>query len=121
MQEKKIAFISGSTSGMGYAIAKKLIEQKFIVIINSNSIFNLKKSSKYFKNIHYIKGDVTKEKDVIKIFKQIKKKYRHLDLLICNYGNSDFKKNNFDLLHAINNNLLPSFFCIKYSKNIFKK
>ena len=119
--QKKIAFISGSSSGLGYMIAKKLIEQEFIVIINSDNLFNIRNSSNSFDNIRYIKGDVTREEDVVKIFRQIKKKYRYLDLLICNYGNSDFKKNNFDLQHAINNNLLPSFFCIKHSKNILKK
>ena len=121
MNKKKIAFISGSSKGRGFEIAKKLINENYFVIINSNNKKELKRKSQKFKYMSYIKGDITNANDVKNIFLEIKSKYRYLDLLVCNYGNSKFDENHLDLQNALNKNLLPAFFCIKYSQKLLRK
>ena len=120
-KNKKIAFITGSSRGLGYEIAKKLLKENFVVIINSNNIKSLQKSLNYSKDFHYICGDIKTKQGNRKIFEQIKIKYKKLDLLICNYGNSDYKKNNLDLEHAITNNLYTAHNSIQNSIKLLKQ
>ena len=65
-ENKKIAFITGSSRGLGYEIAKKLLKENFLVIINSNNIKSLQKSSNYSKDFHYICGDIKTKKETVK-------------------------------------------------------
>ena len=82
MLKKKI-FISGSSSGIGFHIANKLSENKnYQIIINGRKVKNLIKSSKKIKGCKYIVGDVTKQNDLNKIYKNLKE----IDVLICNVG-----------------------------------
>ena len=120
LSNKKVAFITGSSRGLGYEIAKKLLKENFLVIINSNNLKSLKKSSNYSKNLHFINGDIRTKKENSKIFKQIKSKYKKIDLLICNYGNSDYKKNHLDLEYAITGNLLATHNSIQNSIKLLK-
>lgn len=86
---KKNIFISGSSSGIGFYIAKKLSENKNNeIIINGRKIKNLIKASKKIKGCRYILGDVTKHNDLNKIYKNLKE----IDVLICNVGSGKSKK-----------------------------
>ena len=120
LNNKKIAFITGSSRGLGYEIAKELLKENFLVILNSNNLKSLKKSSNFSKDFHYVCGDITTNKGTQKIFKQIESRYKKLDLLICNYGNSEFKKNHLDLEHAINMNLFTTHNSIQSSIKLLK-
>ena len=48
--KKKVIFITGSSSGIGFELAKKFLDLGFEILINSNNIRNLKKASKFLKN-----------------------------------------------------------------------
>ena len=83
MKEKKI-LITGSTRGIGFAIAQKLIKNdKNFVYINGRKRVNLQKAKKKLINCSIIQGDISKKNILDKISKRIK----NLDVLICNVGN----------------------------------
>ena len=66
--KKKVIFITGSSSGIGFELAKKFLDLGFEIAINSNNIRNLKKASKFLNNCKYFLGDVTNIKSLKKIF-----------------------------------------------------
>lgn len=119
--KNKVIFITGSSSGIGFELAKKFLDLGFEILINSNNIRNLKKASKFLNNCKYFLGDVTNVKSLEKIFNQIKKEYKKIDFLICNYGNSNFKNNHLDFEHAFKNNFFTTVNTISYSLPIMKQ
>lgn len=88
----KIAFVSGSSSGLGLEIAKALHDQGAFVILNGRKISKLKKISKQLENTDYFCGDVSDAKiaEACKVF--ILNKFRKLDILVCNVGFSSLPK-----------------------------
>ena len=118
--KKKKIFITGSSSGIGYQIASKFVNLGFEVIINSKNKYRLAKASKSLNNCDYFVADLTKENLVKKMFRDIKKKHNYLDILICNYGNSDYSKNHLDFYHAFNENFFPTVNTVKYSLPLLK-
>jgi 3-oxoacyl-[acyl-carrier protein] reductase len=83
--KNKVCFVSGSSSGIGYAIGKKLLDEGAIVIFNSRSKIAIKKFN-HIKNADFISADVSSLKDCSRISAYIHKKYKKIDLLICNVG-----------------------------------
>ena len=87
IHKNKIAFISASTSGIGFEIAKKLSSEGCKVIINGRNLKRLKKSQSLLKNVDIYCADLSKEKEIKNATNFIKKKYKKLDYLVCNLGN----------------------------------
>jgi 3-oxoacyl-[acyl-carrier protein] reductase len=121
MSTKKIILITGSSSGIGFELAKKFLDLGLEVIINSNNIKNLKKASKLLNNCKYLLGDLTNKKCLQIIFNQIKKKYKKIDFVICNYGNSNFNKNHLDFEHAFEKNFFTAVNTISFALPILKE
>lgn len=121
MHKKKTIFISASSSGIGYHLAKKYKSIGYNVIINGKSLSKLKKASESLDQCKYFVGDLTDKKRINKIVKEIKKNYKYIDVLICNLGNSNFKKNNDNFEHAFKYNFFSATNLIDYSKAILKK
>ena len=121
MHKQKTVFISGSSSGIGFHLAKLFKEKKYIIIIHGRDYNKLKEASKKLGNCDYIAGDLTKKKNIERITLILKKKYNYIDLLICNQGNSDFKKNNLDLKFAFDNNFFSAINFITSSKKILRR
>ena len=85
----KNILITGSSSGIGFYIAQSLSNLvDYKVFLNGKNINKLKKAKKKIVNSSYIRGDVTKEKDL----KKIQKKIEDLHVLICNVGNGKSAK-----------------------------
>jgi 3-oxoacyl-[acyl-carrier protein] reductase len=82
IQEKQIAFVSGSTKGIGLAIAIKLQADGYVVIQNSREDIGAKEIQ---GNDHLV-GDVTKIEDCVDLINEIKVKHGRLDVLVCNVG-----------------------------------
>lgn len=84
----KVAFITGSTSGIGLSTAKKLLEQNIKVIVSSEKELDLSEVKELVGNVNvdYIKCDISIKSDIDKVVKYIKEKYGHLDYLVCNAG-----------------------------------
>ena len=120
MIKEKIIFITGSSKGIGFGLAKHYFSKGYKVIINSNNLFNLKTASKKLDNCSYYKCNLTNEAKVKNLFLKLKKKYKKIDVLICNYGNSNFKNNDSDLKFALENNFFTTFNTIKYALPLLK-
>ena len=88
MEANKI-IITGGATRIGAAIAKKLSGPKVEIVIHyfkskSNADKLKKKLSKNKTKVYLVKGDLSKETDVIKIVKFAKSKLKYFDCLINN-------------------------------------
>ena len=76
MTREKI-LITGATSGIGYAIAKYITKYKCPIFITGKNEESLKKLQveleEFTKPIYYGKYDLTKNKSIDKLYKQVKK------------------------------------------------
>ena len=113
-------FISGSSSGIGFFLAKEFSKKNYKVIINGRNKRKLILASKKIKDSDYVDGDMSKLDIVKKNIKKIKKKYNTLDVIIANLGNSNFEKNNKNINFSIENNLMPTVHLVDNSKLILK-
>ena len=87
--EKKVAIITGSTSGIGEGIAKLLSNAGAHVVINSvSSIEKGNKLAKELNNSIYIQGDIGVEDDCKRIINETIKNFGEIDILINNAGKS---------------------------------
>ena len=119
--ENKTILITGSSSGIGFGLAKKFLEANNKIIICSKNIKKLKQASRTLDNCLYIQADLSLDKDIKNAINKIKSKKMIIDILICNYGSSNFKKNNLDFNHAFKNNFFSTVNTINSTLPIIKK
>jgi NAD(P)-dependent dehydrogenase (short-subunit alcohol dehydrogenase family) len=88
--KNKTAIITGAANGIGKATALEMARQGFKLILVDIDKKNLDKVSSQIKNIgsEFIsfKANVMKEKDVKRVLKKAKKKFKNIDILINNAG-----------------------------------
>jgi len=100
----KIALITGASKGIGLSCAKLFLKNNYTVINASRTDINPLKSKSY----HFMKTDVAKEKDVKDLFDKVIRKFKHIDVLICNAGFgrfanlADSSSKDFDEMFAVN-------------------
>lgn len=83
----KNALVTGSSRGIGNAIAIVLHKEGCNVTINGRNSKTLKNISSSFKErIHHSVTDVTKQEDCKKLVKETVKQWGSIDILICNVG-----------------------------------
>ena len=84
----KVAVVTGSSGGIGLAISKALASHGIKVVGLARRIDKLHEAAaeigkdKFFP----IECDVTKEEDILKVFKWIDEKFGRLDILVNNAG-----------------------------------
>ncbi len=83
--KNKTIVITGSTKGLGRALACGFLNEQSNVIINSRSKKELQKAIKEIGTIGCL-GDVTKEKDMQKLVDFVVKKFGKVDIWINNAG-----------------------------------
>lgn len=109
---QKVVLVSGSTSGIGKAIAARFTYDGFTVIQNSRN----KIDQKDVLGAKFIEGDVTNYKNCLDIVKSVKEEYGRLDVLVCNVGNgTDLEPYNSTeerWSHFLSSNLLSSTFLV---------
>jgi 3-oxoacyl-[acyl-carrier protein] reductase len=127
---RKIALITGGSSGIGKAIAIELAKNGIEVIINFSK--SKDKAEKVQKEItllggksHIFQADITVREDISKLFDFINLNFPALDILINNAGVyiPDFvETHNIDNWDKVFNlNLRSKFLCTQYSVPLLKK
>ena len=119
--KKNIVFITGSSRGIGLGLAKSFKERDFIVIINGSNEKRLKIAAKKNNINYFYSGDITQVNICRNIIKKIKKKFGKIDLLISNYGESNFKKNNLEFEASFKKNFFSATNFILESQKLIKK
>ncbi len=85
-QSKQIVLITGGSSGIGLALAKKFMENDNTVIITGRNLSKLQAVKKDLPQINIFQSDVTNDADVRKLAGDIEEKFSGIDILINNAG-----------------------------------
>jgi NAD(P)-dependent dehydrogenase (short-subunit alcohol dehydrogenase family) len=89
--ENKVALITGGSSGMGLATAKKFVKEGAYVFITGRRQQELDKAmAEIGQNVTAIQADVAKKEDLDKVYTQIKSEKGHLDIVFANAGGGKF-------------------------------
>src|ERR1700737_330322 len=83
----KISVITGGSSGIGLATAKRFVEEGAHVVITGRREKELKEAEAYLKrNITTVVGDVSRLEDLDRLYAVVKEKHGHVDILFANAG-----------------------------------
>lgn len=89
--ENKIVLVTGGASGIGFGTIEYLLEQGNYEVISfsrgdKNIALAKEKLGENANKVLFLKGDVSKEEDCIKLYEEIDKKYGRLDGLVNSAG-----------------------------------
>ena len=126
----KIIWITGGSSGIGFATAKHFLKRNWVIIISSSNIDKLTNAkNKIIKNdninnLHIIKCDITDKNEVRNTITSIEKDLGNINIAMLNAAayspnqNQEFDINNYELL--IDVNLKGTLYCIDFLKEVMK-
>lgn len=89
--KNKVVFVSASGQGIGAETAKQFLEEGAKVLINDTDkrrllgLYRILKR-KFKKNVDYFLGDMTDEKEIVKLRKYTISKWKRIDILVSNLG-----------------------------------
>ena len=88
MAEQKVALITGSTSGIGEAVARRLVAQGTRVVLNSVKSVDAghKLVEELGASTHYVQGDISVDADVTRLVEETVQHFGRLDILVNNAG-----------------------------------
>jgi len=85
--EGKVAVITGGSSGIGFATAKRFVEEGAHVVITGRREKELKEAAaRIGKNVTAVAGDITRVEDLDRLYAFVKEKHGHIDVLFANAG-----------------------------------
>ncbi|MEO6874467.1 MAG: glucose 1-dehydrogenase [Opitutaceae bacterium] len=83
----KIAVVTGGSSGIGLATAKRFVEEGAHVVITGRREKELKEAAAFIKrNVTTVMGDVSRLEDLDRLYAVVKEKHGHIDILFANAG-----------------------------------
>lgn len=90
--QDKVAYITGGTKGIGFGIAKALIEAGLKVAISGRNLQDAEKATQELGNqkVLAIQADVRSFEDEMRAVEQIVEKFGKLDIVIANAGLGKF-------------------------------
>ncbi len=84
----KVAIVTGSSSGIGLAIVKRLASSNYACVINGRNPVKLAKAEAEVKllnpNVLSVRADVSEESGVIELVKKAKENFGRIDVLVNN-------------------------------------
>lgn len=123
---RKAAIVTGSTKGIGKAIALNLIKNGYFVYVNyfhdeeaANSLKNYLETQGFDKSYSIIKADISKKDGIIKFIEKIDFKNYNLCSLILNASSNGSVRNEFrkiteeEMLKIFWSNLFAPFFLVQ--------
>ncbi len=130
MTEKRVALVTGSTRGIGKAIALRLASSGMIVVVNGAT--SEERIDEVVNRIREdggeaigIKADVSKKEDVDKVFSKITEEFGRLDILVNNAGitrdNLLMRMSEEDWDEVLRINLKSVFLCSKAAFRLMRK
>lgn len=127
--KNKIALVTGSSKGIGRAIATRLAKEGYVVYITyrtdksggENVVQDIESAG---GKAHIIQLDVRSEEQVKAVFDKIKKDYGHLNILVNNAGiesPGSIEKLSFDNWKLVTETKIHgNFLCTKYALPLMK-
>jgi len=122
---KKVGLVTGSSRGIGKAIAGGLAREGAKIVINYCSDDRAAQTtadeiaSQYGTEVEVVKADVSKEEDVVRMIQNTEQRFGSLDILVNNAGvHSDKVTWKMDILaweSVIATNLSGVFLCMKHA------
>jgi NAD(P)-dependent dehydrogenase (short-subunit alcohol dehydrogenase family) len=89
----KIAVITGGSSGMGLATAKRFVKEGAHVVITGRQEKELKEAAALIeRNVTTVASDVTRMEDLDRLYAVVKEKHGHIDILFANAGIGEVSK-----------------------------
>jgi NAD(P)-dependent dehydrogenase (short-subunit alcohol dehydrogenase family) len=89
----KIAVITGGSSGIGLATAKRFVKEGAHVVIAGREEKELKEAAALIeRNVTTVAGDVTRMEDLDRLYAVVKEKHGHIDILFANAGIGEVSK-----------------------------
>ena len=83
----QIAVITGGSSGIGLATAKRFVEEGAHVVITGRREKELKDAAAFIgRNVTTVAGDVSRLEDLDRLYVAVKEKHGHIDVLFANAG-----------------------------------
>jgi NAD(P)-dependent dehydrogenase (short-subunit alcohol dehydrogenase family) len=83
---KKVAVITGGSSGIGFATAKRFVEEGAHVVITGRRKQELDEAAAQIKNATAVQGDVSRLEDLDRLYATVLEKHGHIDVLFANAG-----------------------------------
>ncbi len=126
--KNKNIILTGASSGIGYALAKKLAKEKCNLALAARRIEILEGLAEelrtYGKDIIAVKCDVSKKENVKEAFSQIKNHFNQIDIAVFNSGISyrgavDFNEAKWEQVFRVN--VFGLIYCIEEVLHDFKK
>ena len=118
----KKVLITGSSSGIGFEIAKSFSDAGASVVLNGRDENKLKKVAKHILNSKTIYGNVEDSKVAKKIVSKAVFLLKGLDIIVCNVGSGKSAKPGMENYQDWQTSLKKNFFSatniIEASKNI---
>ena len=83
----KVAVITGGSSGIGLATARRFVEEGAHVVIAGRREKELKDAAASIKgDVTTVAGDVSRLEDLDRLYAVVKEKHGHIDVLFANAG-----------------------------------
>src|SRR6516162_768136 len=94
--ENRTILITGGSSGIGFELAKRLLERRNAVIITGRSQEKLESAKRALPAVHTFKSDVGDPSAIAALYDQVVEKFPALDTLINNAGIQRVQKFNLN-------------------------